>query len=89
MFNWQQCKATYQKCIFFTFLELRTDDRRIIHRGPLDMPMERPHTDPLCDSRRFPPSVELEHLRRSTQATDNRRILVPSADTNGFHATGK
>lgn len=67
--------------------KLRTDDRRIIHRGPLDMPMERPHTDPLCDSRRFPPSVELEHLRRSTQATDNRRILVPSADTNGFHAT--
>ncbi|XP_045196266.2 runt-related transcription factor 2-like isoform X3 [Mercenaria mercenaria] len=67
--------------------KLRTDDRRIIHRGPLDIPMERPHTDPLCDSRRFPPSVELEHLRRSTQTADNRRILVPSADTNGFHAS--
>lgn len=69
--------------------KLRTDDRRIIHRGTLDIPVERPLTDPLCDSRRFPPShlSDLDHLRRSTQTSESRRILHPSADTNGFHTT--
>lgn len=68
--------------------KLRTDDRRIIHRTGLDATMERPLTDPLCDSRRFPPShitEQLDHLRRSTQTAESRRILHPSADTNGFH----
>ena len=51
--------------------------------------MERPLTDPLCDSRRFPAHLaELDHLRRTTQAAENRRILHPSADTNGFHPSG-
>lgn len=86
--------TTYDKAIKVTVdgprearskTKLRTDDRRIIHRGPMDT-MERPLTDPLCDSRRFPAHLaELDHLRRTTQAAENRRILHPSADTNGFH----
>lgn len=77
--------------LVFSFSELRTDDRRIIHRGPLDLPLERPLTEPLCDGRRLPSHLlELDHLRRSTQPPDSgRRILHPAADTNGFHAGGK
>ena len=76
---------------FYVFVaELRTDDRRIIHRSPLDIPIERPLTDPLCDNRRFPSLAELDQLRRSTQGTsDTRRVLHPTSDTNGFHPTGK
>ncbi|XP_052810636.1 runt-related transcription factor 3-like isoform X2 [Mya arenaria] len=88
--------TTYSKAIKVTVdgpreaRKLRTDDRRIIHRGPLDLPMDRPLTDPICDSRRLPSHLlELDHLRRSTQGTDTsgRRILHPSSDTNGFHTT--
>ncbi|KAL3882375.1 hypothetical protein ACJMK2_028727 [Sinanodonta woodiana] len=67
--------------------ELRTDDRRITHRGPLDI-IERPISDSLLDNRRLPSHLaELEQLRRSTQPTvdPSRRVLHPSIETNGFH----
>ncbi|KAK3583910.1 hypothetical protein CHS0354_033688 [Potamilus streckersoni] len=91
--------ATYQKAIKVTVdgpreprskLKLRTDDRRITHRGPLDI-IERPLSDSLLDNRRLPSHlVELEQLRRSTQQTadQTRRVLHPSVETNGFHPSG-
>ncbi|KAH3730506.1 hypothetical protein DPMN_056496 [Dreissena polymorpha] len=87
--------ATYNKAIKVTVdgprearskTKLRTDDRRIL-RGPIDIPMERPMSDPSCPNRRLPAHLaELETLRQNTQGVDgSRRILHPSSDTNGYH----
>lgn len=72
------------------FLELRTDDRRIHRPGAVDFNDRNPFQDPLMDRRFSSHFAELEELRRSTtpSAESNRRVLQPSAETNGFHPSG-
>lgn len=88
--------ALYQKAIKVTVdgpreprskTKLRTDDRRIHRPGAVDFNDRNPFQDPLMDRRFSSHFAELEELRRSTtpSAESNRRVLQPSAETNGFH----
>lgn len=88
--------ALYQKAIKVTVdgpreprskTKLRTDDRRIHRPGAVDFNDRNPFQDPLIDRRFSSHFAELEELRRSTTPSTetNRRVLQPSAETNGFH----
>lgn len=86
--------ALYQKAIKVTVdgprdprskTKLRTDDRRIHRPSPIDFQERNPYTE-----RQFTTHIpDWNPIRRPlSQQTDNaRRVLEPSADTNGYHTS--
>jgi hypothetical protein len=80
--------------VFFNyyFSELRTDDRRIHRPSPIEFSERNPYPDRQFESHRIPSHIsDWNTIRRplSQQSDNTRRVLEPSADTNGYHPTGK
>lgn len=89
--------ALYQKAIKVTVdgprdprskTKLRTDDRRIHRPSPIEFPDRNPYPDRQFE--RIPTHIsEWNTIRRplSQQTENNRRVLEPSSDTNGYHSS--
>ena len=91
--------ALYQKAIKVTVdgprdprskTKLRTDDRRIHRPSPIEFSERNPYPDRQFESHRIPSHIsDWNTIRRplSQQSDNTRRVLEPSADTNGYHPT--